>query len=228
MVRIDKTYFTLRETAARWELAMEDLGYLAENGDLRVSTRVECAHLERGTIEIERGQEFRIPYEQEWFSGVIDLRRRDAFRIFRYGVAEVHYFHAEGDSYTAVIEPTPPVDVYLDHLVVRREERDRIEAVHASAGQTVAEGIGFQHSSDYRHVRLGTTEMVLGPVQAEVVRLLHHAAMTDNPWCDGKTLLSKAGATSLRMSDVLKSQKHWRLLILSDGRGRYQLRLKAE
>lgn len=35
MVRIDKSYFTLRETAARWELAMEDLGYLAENGDLR-------------------------------------------------------------------------------------------------------------------------------------------------------------------------------------------------
>lgn len=228
MVRIDKHYFDLDEVSARWRMRIRDLGYLAENGDLLVSTRVECARLEHGTIEIERGQEFRIPYEQEWFSGVIDLRRRDAFRIFRYGIAEVHYFHAEGDSYTAVIEPTPPVEVHLDHLVVRRDERDRIEAVHASAGQTVAEGIAFQHASDYRHVRLGTTEMVLGPVQAEVVRLLHQAALSDNPWCDGKTLLSKAGATSLRMSDVLKSQKHWRLLILSDGRGRYQLRLKAE
>lgn len=228
MVRIDKHYFDLDEMSARWGMRIRDMGYMAENGDLRVSTRVECAHLERGTIEIERGQEFRIPYEQEWFSGVIDLRRRDAFRIFRYGVAAVHHFHAEGDLYTAVIEPTPAVDVHLDHLVVRREERDRIETVHASAGQTVAEGIGFQHSSDYRHVRLGATEMALGQVQADVVRLLHQAAVTDNPWCDGKTLLSKAGATSLRMSDVLKSQKHWRLLILSDGRGRYQLRLRTE
>ena len=74
MVRIDKMYFTLKETGARWKLAMEDLGYLAENGHLRVSTRLEGARLERGTIEIERDREFRIPHEQEWFSGIIDLR----------------------------------------------------------------------------------------------------------------------------------------------------------
>ena len=169
MVRIDKMYFTLRETAARWELAMEDLGYLAENGDLRVSTRLEGAYLERGTIEIERGQEFRIPHEQEWFSGIIDLRRRDAYHIFREGIAELVYFHAEGDEYAAVIEPTPSVVVRLDHLVVRRDERNRIEAVHESAGHTVAEGIGFQHSLDYRNVRVGTTELALGAVQAEVI-----------------------------------------------------------
>ena len=207
---------------------MEDLGYLAENGDLRVSTRLEGAYLERGTIEIERGQEFRIPHEQEWFSGIIDLRRRDAYHIFREGIAELVYFHAEGDEYAAVIEPTPSVVVRLDHLVVRRDERDRIEAVHESAGHTVAEGIGFQHSADYRNVRLGTIEMALGAVQAQVIRLLHQAALSDNPWCDGKSLLSEAGATSMRMSDVLKSQKQWRQLIRSDGRGRYQLRLKPE
>ena len=228
MVRIDKMYFTLRETAARWELAMEDLGYLAENGDLRVSTRLEGAYLERGTIEIERGQEFRIPHEQEWFSGIIDLRRRDAYHIFREGIAELVYFHAEGDEYAAVIEPTPSVVVRLDHLVVRRDERNRIEAVHESAGHTVAESIGFQHSLDYRNVRVGTTELALGAVQAEVTRLLHQAALSGSPWCDGKSLLSDAGATSLRMSDVFKSQKRWRQLIESDGRGRYQLRPKPE
>lgn len=228
MVRIDKQYYDLEEVSARWGMRIRDLGYLAENGDLRVSTRLERAHLERGTIEIERGQEFRIPHEQDWFTGIIDLRRRDAYHVFREGIAELVYFHCEGDEYAAVVEPTPSVVVRLDHLVVRKEERDRIETVHASAGQTVAEGIGFQHSSDYRHVRLGATEMALGQVQADVVRLLHQAAVTDNPWCDGKTLLSKAGATSLRMSDVLKSQKHWRLLILSDGRGRYRLRLRTE
>jgi hypothetical protein len=70
MVRIDKQYYDLEEVSARWRMRIRDLGYLAENGDLRVSTRVECARLERGTIEIDRGQEFRIPHEQEWFSGV--------------------------------------------------------------------------------------------------------------------------------------------------------------
>jgi hypothetical protein len=228
MVRIEKRYFTLRETAERWEVAMEDLGYLAENGDLRVSTRLEGAHLERGTIEVEHGQEFRIPHEQAWFSGVIDLQRRDAYRIFREGRAEVVHFHAEGDEYAAVIDPTPTVVVRLKHLVVRRDERDRVEALHERAGHTVAEGIGFQHSPDYRNVRLGTTEITLGAVQAQVARLLHQAALSDAPWCDGKTILSEAGATSMRMSDVFKSQKQWRQLIRLDGRGRYQLRLKPE
>jgi hypothetical protein len=228
MVRIEKRYFTLRETAARWDLAMEDLGYLAENGDLRVSTRLEGAHIERGTIEVERGREFRIPHEQAWFTGIIDIRRPDAHLIFRDGIGEIVYFHAEGDEYVAVVDPTPSVVVRLHHLVVRRDERDRVEAVHKSAGQTVAEGIGFQHSTDYRNVRLGATEMALGGVQAEVTRLLHKAALSDAPWCEGKSLLSEAGATSLRMSDVFKSQKQWRQLIRSDGRGRYQLRLKPE
>jgi len=228
MVRIEKMYFTMKEIARRWGVRRRDLVYMIENGEMRVSTRLESARLERGTIEIERGQEFRIPYEQEWFSGIIDLRRRDAYHIFREGIAELVYLHADGDEYAAVIEPTPSVVVRIEHLVVRRDERDRVEALHASAGQTVAEGIGFQHSADYRNVRLGTIEMALGAVQAQVIRLLHRAALSDSPWCDGKTLLSEAGATSLRMSDVFKSQKQWRHVIRSDGRGRYQLRLKPE
>ena len=140
----------------------------------------------------------------------------------------VHFHVDDDDQYTPVVEPTPSVVVHLEHLVVRRAERDRLEAIHKDAGQTVAEGIEFQHSVDYRNVRLGTTDMVLGVVQAKVMRLLHHAALSDSPWCDGKTLLSEAGATSMRMSDVLKSQKLWRRVIRSDGRGRYQLRLKPE
>jgi hypothetical protein len=229
MVFIEKHYFNLRETAARWALEADDLAYMAENGELQVSVRVDHVRLERGFVKKCGDEELRIPHQRMWYTGVVDLTRRDAFLVFRSGKRSVCEFHTSGpDEYAALIDPTAAIVVRRDHVVIRREERDRIEAVHESAGRTVAEGIGFQHSSDYRHVRLGTAEMALGAVQAEVVRLLHQAAMTDNPWCDGKTLLSKAGATSLRMSDVLKSQKHWRLLILSDGRGRYQLRLKAE
>lgn len=110
--------------------------------------------------------------------------------------------------------------------MVRRAERDRLEALHGSGGDRVAEGLGFQHSANYLNVRLGLTELVLGAVQAQVARLLHQAALSDSPWLTGKTLLTEAGATSLRMSDVFKSQKQWRQLIQSDGRGRYQLRLK--
>ena len=228
MVRIDKMYFTVKEVARRWGVRKCDIAYLVENDELKVSTRLEGARLERGTLEVANGQSFKIPYQQDWFSGILDLRRSDAYRVFRDGQARIVHFDAEEQEYAAVVEPAVSVDVRLEHLVIRRCERDRVEACHGDNGNTVADGIAFQHDADYRNVRLGSTEMALGAVQAQVVRALHEAALTDQPWLDGKRVLSEAGATSMRMSDVFKSKKGWRDLIVSDGRGRYRLRLNPE
>jgi hypothetical protein len=126
------------------------------------------------------------------------------------------------------MEPNDWISVRREQLVIRREERDRVEARYRQAGHTVADGVAFKHDADYRNVRLGSTEMALGVVQAQVVRALHGAALTDQPWLDGKRLLSGAGATSMRMSDVFKSKTGWRDLIVSDRRGRYRLRLNPE
>lgn len=226
MVRIDKHYFTLRETAARWELAIEDLAYLAETGELRVSTRLEGAHLERGTIQTQNGFEYRIPAERKWFSGILDLRRRDAYRIFRDGQARLVQFGTDDHAYATVVDPTPPLEVGRDHLVVRRDERDRIEALHGAAGRTVAEGVGFEHSADYRSIRCGDLRFSLGRVQANVIRLLHEASRTDDVWRYGKAVLAEAGSTSNRMSDVFKSQPRWRELIESDRYRKYRLRIR--
>ena len=55
------------------------------------------------------------------------------------------------------------------------------------------------------------------------VRALHEAARRGEPWQSGKAILAAAGSRSLKMSDVFKSKKNWRLLIESDGRGAYRL-----
>ena len=120
-----------------------DIAYMVENGEMHVSTRLEGARLERGMLEVEDMRKSRIPYDREWFSGIVDLRRCDAFRVFRDGQAEIVHFEADDDEYAAVIEPTPSIVVLREHLVVRKCERDRVEALHADAGHTVAEGIGF-------------------------------------------------------------------------------------
>jgi len=52
---------------------------------------------------------------------------------------------------------------------------------------------------------------------------LHEAARRGEPWQSGKAILSAAGSKSLKMSDVFKSQKQWRSLIESNGRGNYRL-----
>ena len=123
------------------------------------------------------------------------------------------------------IEPNDWIEVRRDRLVVRREERDRVEA---SSKKTLGLVDRFEHSGDYRDVRIGSLELTLGTVQANVVRALHAAALSDQPWCAGKALLRDAGATSMRMRDAFKSQKEWPRLIESDNRGRYRLRLKPE
>jgi hypothetical protein len=68
--------------------------------------------------------------------------------------------------------------------------------------------------------------MMLGVVQSRVVRILHQAAGSDTPWRPGKAVLSEAGATSCRMTDLFKSQPDWKAFIESDGRGNYRLLLE--
>ena len=82
----------------------------------------------------------------------------------------------------------------------------------------------FRASTDYSHIRCSGHEFRLGAIQAQVVRILHAAALRGDPWQSGKAVLASAGSRSLKMSDVFKSQKNWRLLIESDRRGDYRLR----
>jgi hypothetical protein len=224
MVVIEKHYFTLRETAARWALQADDMAYMAENGMLRLSVRLHGVHLERGHVEVEQGRTFHVPSERSWFTGLLDLTDRDAFLVFRSGTSPVQQFHVPGSEYAMLIEPTNAVTVRPEHLLIQRRERDRVEMHHGRSGHTVAEGIAFQHSDDFRSVRVAGRDLVFGALQASILHQLHTAASAGMPWCFGKELLAKAGANSQRMSDVFKSRPHWRDLIESDGRGRYRLK----
>lgn len=226
MVRIDTVYYTLKEVARRWGVRKCDIAYMVENGMLRTSVQLVDVHLERGLLEIDRNQEFHIPHEQTWYTGLLDVMVRDAVLALRRGEAQIVHFDAEEDEYAMLIRPTGPAEVRAKHLVVRRSERDRVEAHYGETGNTVAEGIAFQHANGYRSVRLGDLRFALGPVQAKVVELLHQSAVSGETWRCGKAILAEAGAASMRMSDVFKSQSRSQDLIESDKRGRYQLRLK--
>ena len=81
----------------------------------------------------------------------------------------------------------------------------------------------FRHSPTYDTVRLRGIEFRLGPIRREVVRKLHEASKSDQPWVSGKLLLPDP---TNRMVDTFKNLKpSWRLLIASDRRGSYRLNL---
>lgn len=226
-MHIEKMYFTLSEILTRWSISETDLVYLAENDKLRLSVRVFGVPLEFGDYEeVAVGERHRLAWEQTRYSGLLDLHAYDVFQLFRCGEVHLREFRTPKADYATLTGEAKPVFVIIEHLLLRRDERDRFELETGfSTGGAGSEAQTFIGSADYQEIRCNGHRFKLGPIQAEVVRALHQAAQAGEPWQNGKALLSQAGSKSLRMADVFKSQAKWRQLIRSDRRGGYRLNL---
>ncbi len=223
-MEIEKSYFALPEILTRWSIAEDDLIYLAENNELRLSIRVFGLPLEFGDYEEgEGGQSFRIPTDRQFFSGVVDLHACDVFHLFRSGEAHLSEFRAPNADYAALWDPAEPHYVVIGDLLMRRDERDRYEIKSGFTAGGHLDDRTFIPSRDYSEVRCNGHRFQLGPIQAAVVRALHRGVQAGQPWQNGKNILSEARSKSLRMSDVFKSKNNWRDLIQSDRRGNYRL-----
>ena len=98
-------------------------------------------------------------------------------------------------------------------------DQERVSEVVRTAFAAPEEMTNFWHSPTYDQVRLGGMTFKLSPNRRQAVRKLHQASKTDDPWVEGKLLVQG------RMVDAFKGLKpNWRLLIVSDGRGKYRLR----
>ncbi len=226
-MEIEKAYFTLEEILERWTMREVDLRYLAETDQLRLSIRCFNLPMEFGDQEeTDEGRYLTIPWEQGYYSGLLDLCVRDVFQIFRNGEVQTGYFRSARAAYACLWGVRETLTIRKSDLVLRREERDRIEAARGFFGAVAGpriQSIGFEASADYMDVRCGGYRFQLGAIQAKVVRFLHEAAQRGDPWQSGKQVLAAAGSRSLKMADVFKSKTHWPQLIESNGRGSYRL-----
>lgn len=103
----------------------------------------------------------------------------------------------------------------------------QFHAASSRPNSETVDGDPFWHTSDYSEVRLhGESFSFKGDINRAVIRLLHAAAQTSEPWRLGKTLLKEAGSTDLNMRMVNLFGRHpaWKVLILSDGRRKYRLK----
>lgn len=227
MATIEKDYFALEELEERWGVPQRDLAYLAENGLLKVSVRLYGVHLEHGGYEVdEAGRCHTIAEEQGPFHGLQDLRPHDVYRLFHDSAILVSHFEAAKDRYCVVVDPKEGIRIRRDELVVRRQERDRVEERHGLGGLKRASLPVLEQRHDFSEVTLGDNLYLLGPIQARVVRILHEAALNGTPWRHGKAVLAEAGSSCTRLSDLFKKQPGWRMLIQSDRRGRYRLNIR--
>lgn len=165
-----------------------------------------------------------MPFERGPFNGLLDLHAHDVFQLFRHGEVKLSRFRSHKADYACLTGERELITVRQRDLFLRRDERDRFEAETGFAGAAAGLRPGaFHASADYQDVRCNGQHFRLGAIQAQVVRALHEAARRGEPWQSGKAILAAAGSRSLKMSDVFKSKKNWRLLIESDGRGAYRL-----
>ena len=224
-MEIEKAYFTLPEVLARWSMPEVDLVYLAENDQLRLSVRILNLPIEFGDYEeTDDGRCYSIPTERSLFNGLLDLYVQDVFQLFRKGEVSITRFRTAKADYACFYGSRESLTIRKLDLMLRREERDRFEAATGFGGASGMKPAGaFHASADYQSVRCNGCEFRLGPIQAQVVRILHAAAKRGDPWQSGKAVLSQAGSRSLKMADVFKSKKDWALLIESNGRGAYRL-----
>ena len=118
------------------------------------------------------------------------------------------------------IAPGPPQQCHLT--------RDIAADLPQSTGNRQPHETMFTANKDYTFVCIGTAQFRFVGLQAAVVRQLHEASLTDNPWRHGKVLLHQASAATRSIGDLFRRHRNpsWRLLI-DDRRGMYRLRVQA-
>lgn len=228
-----KSYFHLTEIAECWGASMQDLACYTLDGLLQIAIMTIGIRVEIGTFtSTDRGL-VRIPQSETVLHGPQAVISSDLWSVFRTGGGRITRFKPQApDGYVDLAEGLDPMAITIHDLLVTRAERERFEAEYGLADKAVPQASSeppatpqFLHRDDYAEVVLNGEIFRLGPLQASVVRALHDASHTANPWRPGKELLTNCNAQTLRMVDLFKTKPNWRTLIASDGRGYYRLNL---
>ena len=222
-----KRYHYLKELAERWGVSMSDLVDYCWNGELEIAIMTIAQSVELGRVEGGVDGQVEVRTEDTVLFGAQPLLVADVCSIFRAGVYRISRFKPRtADGYLKITDGHPSLTITTSDLLVTRLERDRFEAAHglvfAEPSPTNARSI-FEHREDYSEVVLHNQLFRLGPLQATIVRRLHEASSTSNPWRNGRQLLADTGARTERLVDLFKGKTKWRDLIASNGRGCYRL-----
>jgi hypothetical protein len=231
-----KSYFHLTEIAEAWGTSIQDLACYTIDGLLEIAVMTIGVPVETGSfLSTDQGM-VRIPAGDKVLQGPYPVISADLWTVFRTGAGRIRRFKPQTPgAYVVLAEGVEALAITVADLIITREERQRFEAEHGLAVMALdkatpdpdacAAAPDLVHRDDYAEVVLNGEIFRLGPLQAAVVRRLHEASRTANPWRPGKELLADCNAQTMRMIDLFKTKPNWRTLIASDGRGYYRLNL---
>lgn len=141
---VRKPCYGLAEICERWGVTELDIANFAIACELTLSIVVAQLPLEDGSVEeVDDGHFVDMPERRFRFSGTLDLWPDDAWHVMLTETHWVSSFRAEPGKYRSLWVPSDEdgrFDVPRERLVVRHVERERFEAVQATAGVTTAAG----------------------------------------------------------------------------------------
>lgn len=230
----EKEYFTLEEIETRWGMSRVDTLYYAENGLIRIATRVFGAVVESGLIEAESdGRWFKLPEEHERYSGLLTLRACDLATVFRRGSASIYFFDPGENRYGDIVEPQEGIEVHVCDLVVTRAERDRFEQAHDLTRTVGADDVKVKHalstadcSIDGSWIRVrGQEYLFSGLLQKTAIRRLYDALQDGSPRLSMQALLEEIESRSQHISQVFSgADPRWRQIV-GYGKGHVWLKI---
>lgn len=182
--------------------------------------------------EVQHGAQVLFQKEDTVVEGYVAVSSSDYRRILQKEKACIRSFSNEDGMY-CLRWGHPDVTIRMDDLVILASEKDKIDQyLKQQAGAdhvigmlkpTSAEDEKTTFDPTFQHVRFKGFDFVFGDIQAKIVKRLYEAAQSGHPWLPGQRTLIEVGSTSFKLKNMFARQKHWRELIVSDGRGQYRL-----
>lgn len=205
------------------------------------------AHIWLPMMVIEECKKYRIEdkvlyeHNQRPYEGYVALYPRDVRQIMRRDKVILRSFPGDEDDIEINIKSGAPdyhvmkndiliLQESLSHLKLKAKEKHqdiRVTAIarldeiwpqlrSKPAPQTTYDPL-------FQAITFNDTEYNLGQVQAQIVKQLYDAHQAGQSRVHFKTLIESAGAKSMTMRDIFRSQPRWKDLIHSNGRGYYWL-----
>ncbi len=234
-----REYFYLKELAKRWSATELDVQYYIENNLLNASVWLWNVNIEIGHYEsISYKDANNVIDDVRSGSGLYVLRPNDCRHIFRRGSITLKYLSTDDKSKYCKIIKENGIELFPKDIVITHQECCAFEKQNSiyvndccfncnDSNQASIHKIplNFKQECNFNKVEINGITLSLGPVQANVVRLLYDAHMAGSPWLYGKEILYESKSETTKMVDLFKRNNNWRRLIISDGKGRYRLNL---
>lgn len=232
----DKVFHTVNELANLWQVSPTHIQQWLSHGLLKGHIWLPMMSVYAMEAQVIGSQIVYYKEMRHW-EGYTSIHPDHCRQLFKSECIHLRELQStEGNSYLLLPESVESICLKQDDLVILDEERKAFEQKrnirkHASSNVTSIElpPIGprasLQKNNDisFNKVTFNGQELSFGAIQAKILSQLYQAALEDDPWQNGKQLLSKAGSQSFSLANVFKRNNVWRQLITSDGRGMYRM-----